>query len=459
METVKPRNSTVSGLFLISVMEIKPFKAFRFNKAVVGDVCKCIAPPYDVISPAQQSQLYKKSKYNIIRITKGKPTPSDDSRSNPYTRAAQYLNTWLEEGALKQDSTESIYAYIQDFELAGAQFKRLNFIALAKLEELGPPGPVRPHEQTFNSQMLDRLNLKRATSADFGLVFMLYEDQKKIADKIIENAAAQKPLLDCLDDQNVRHRLFAITAKNDISTITKIMKDKTCIIADGHHRYTTGLIYSKENSNPAAKYQMLAFANTRQDGLLVLASHRLVGNLGNFCLKKLIADLKEDFEITQLRFDSPDTKIQDKQKMLAQMKAEYKKDRNVLGIYAANTFHVAVLKDKRAMDSVAPNTSAAWRSLDVAVLHKLVLEKLLGIGEKDLASDNPPERVEYIKDTENAIDESVEMVDKGQKQIAFFMNAPKIHQIQMVADAGERLPQKSTYFYPKMYSGLTINKL
>jgi uncharacterized protein (DUF1015 family) len=438
-------------------MEIKPFKAFRFNEAIVGDVCRCVAPPYDVIDSTQRNQLYKKSKYNIIRITKGKPAPSDNSNSNQYTRAAQYLNTWLKEGALKQDSTESIYAYIQDFELVGVKFRRLNFIALARLEEFGPPGPVRPHERTLDSQMLDRLNLKRATAADLGLVFMLYEDKKKIADKIIENAAAQKPLVDCLDDRNVRHRLFAVTAGNDINAITKTMRDKTCIIADGHHRYTTGLIYSKENNNPAARYQMLAFANTFQDGLLVLAAHRLVGNLGNFCLKKLIADLEKDFEITHFRFDCPDTKIQAKQKMLARMKAEHKKDKNAFGIYAANTFYVAVLKDKRAMDSVAPNTSAAWKSLDVAVLHKLVLEKLFRIGEKELASDNG--RVEYIKDTKDAIGESIERVDKGQKQIAFFMNPPKIHQIQMVADAGERLPQKSTYFYPKMYSGLTINKL
>jgi uncharacterized protein (DUF1015 family) len=298
-------------------MEIKPFKAFRFNEAIVGDVCRCVAPPYDVIDSAQQNQLYKKSKYNIIRITKGKPAPSDNSNSNQYTRAAQYLNTWRKEGALKQDSTESIYAYIQDFELAGAKFRRLSFIAQARLEEFGPPGSVRPHERTLDSQMLDRLNLKRATAADLGLVFMLYEDKKKIADKIIENAAAQKPLVDCLDDRNVRHRLFAVTAGNDINAITKTMRDKTCIIADGHHRYATGLIYSKENSNPAAKYQMLAFTNTHQEGLLILAAHRLVGNLGNFCLKKLIADLEKDFEITHFGFDCPDTKIQARQKMLA----------------------------------------------------------------------------------------------------------------------------------------------
>jgi uncharacterized protein (DUF1015 family) len=438
-------------------MEIKPFKAFRFNGAIVGDVCKCIAPPYDVVGPAQQNQLYKKSEYNIIRITKGKPAPSDDSCNNQYTRAAQYLNRWLEKGALKQDLTESIYAYIQDFELAGAQFKRLNFIALVKLEELGPPGPVRPHEQILNTQMLDRLNLKRATAADFGLVFMLYGDPKKIADKIIENAAVQKPLIDCLDDQNVRHRLFAVTAGNDINAIAKMMSDKTCIIADGHHRYATALVYSRENNSPAAKYQMLAFANTCQDGLLILAAHRLVGNLENFRLGKLIADFKQDFEIVHFQFDSPNTKIQARQRMLAQMKAEHKKDKNAFGIYAANSFYLAVLKDKHTMDAVAPNASAAWKSLDVAVLHKLVLQKLLGIGEKELESDTG--QVEYIKDTENAIAESVETVDKSRKQIAFFMNSSKMCQIQMVADAGEKMPQKSTYFYPKLYSGLTINKL
>ena len=437
-------------------MEIKPFKAFRFNAAIVGDVCKCIAPPYDIITPAQQNQLYEVSKYNIVRITRGKTTPSDDNTDNPYTRAARYFDNWLKECALKQDPTEAIYAYVQDFEVFGTKFKRLNFIALARLEELGPPGPVRPHEQTLNKPMTDRLILKRATAADFGLVFMLYEDPKKIADKIIESAATQNLLIDCLDDLNTRHRLFAITAENDIKAVAKMMSDKTCIIADGHHRYTTGLMYSKETDNPAAKYQMLGFSNTCQDGLIVLAAHRLVGNLPSFCFKKLIADLEQNFTVTCFQFDSPDAKTKAKQKMLAQLKAEYKRDKNALGIYGADTFYVAVLKDKRAMDLVAPNKSAAWKSLDVAVLHKLILEKLLGIGEKQLASDS---YVEYVKDTENAIDESIEKVDKGQKQIAFFMNAPKIRQIQMVADAGERLPQKSTYFFPKMFSGLTINKL
>lgn len=437
-------------------MEIRPFKAFRFNKTMVGSICRCIAPPYDVISPAQQNQLYKKSKYNIIRITKGKSAPSDSRNSNPYTRAAKHFNTWLKKGVLKQDTCETIYAYIQNFELAGTRFQRLNFVALAKLEDFSPAGPVKPHEKILTDPMTDRLNLKRAAAADFELVFLLYEDRKKIADKIIGIAAARKSLLNCLDDQNVRHRLFPITDKDEIDAIVKMLSNKTCIIADGHHRYTTGLMYSKETANPAAKYQMLAFSNIRQDGLVILAIHRLVGNIGSFCVKKLIADLKGDFEITHLPFDSALAKCNARQKMLARMKAEHKKNNNAFGIYAAKSFHVAVLKDKHTMSSVSSDKSSAWRSLDVAILQKLIFEKLLAIGEKQLTSDGS---VEYVKDMNNAVDEAIEKVDKGRKQIAFFLNATKIRQVKLVADAGERMPQKSTYFYPKMYSGLTVNKL
>ena len=436
-------------------MEVKPFKAFRFDASVVGDVGSCIAPPYDVISPDQQQQLYEKSKYNIVRIIKGKTTPSDNDANNQYTRAADYLNTWIEKGVLRQDQTDTIYAYLQDFELAGTQFQRGSFIALAKLEEFSRT--VRPHEQTLDEPKVDRLNLKRATVAKFGLVFMLYEDQQKIADKIVERAATQQPLIDYTDEQNVRHRLFAITTKDGIEAITRMMVDKGCIIADGHHRYETALNYYRETGNPAAGYQMTAFVNTRHGGPIVLAAHRLVCNIENFQLEKFIAALKQNFEVTKFQFDSSQAEIEAKQKMLARMKVEYDRDKNALGIYGGNNaFYVAVLKDRRAMDSVAPNMSNAWKSLDVSVLHKLILEKLLGIGEKRLTSGS---NVEYINDAGHAVDESITKVDAGQKQVVFFMNPVKIKQLKMVTAAGEKMPQKSTYFYPKMYTGLTINKL
>jgi len=436
-------------------MQIKPFKAFRFDKAVVGDVGSCIAPPYDVISDAEQEQFYKKSVHNIVRIIKGKTNATDNGENNRYTRAAGYLNNWIKKGVLKQDAADTIYAYVQDFELAGIQFQRLAFIALARLEEFGEI--VRPHEQTLNKPMLDRLSLKKATTADFGLVFILYEDEQEIADKIIEQAAATEPLIDFIDKQNVRHRLFALTAKEDIRQIVKMMNDKSCVIADGHHRYTTGLAYSKESDNPSAKYQMFAFANISHKGLIVLATHRLAGNLENFSFEKLITEMKENFELTELKFDSPESKMDSRRKMLEQMKARHDNDKNAFGIYGPNnTFYVAVLRDKKAMDPVMSDMSSAWRTLDVSILHKLVLEKILGIDEESLAKG---ENLEYVKDTPNAIDDSISQVDSGHKQAAFFMNPVKMQQLKLVTEAGERMPQKSTYFYPKIFTGLTIRKL
>jgi len=436
-------------------MEIKPFKAYRFDSSIVGDVGNCISPPYDVISPSLQQQLYKKSDYNIVRIINGKTTPSDNDKNNQYTRAADYLKGWIEKGILKQDSTENIYAYIQDFELDNRHFQRNSFIALAKLEDFGKA--VRPHEETLEEPKIDRLNLKRATKADSGLVFMLYEDQQRIADKIIENNTSQKPLIDFYDEHNVRHRLFAVTAKDDIDAITKMISDKSCIIADGHHRYETALNYARETANPAAAYQMTAFVNTCNEGLMILATHRLVGNLRDFQFEKFMSALKKSFEITEFSFISARNKTKAKQKMSEQLKAACDRGQNTFGTYTGNNaFYVAVLKDKQTMNSIAPNMSEAWRSLDVSVLHKLALEKLLGIGEKELSIGN---NVEYIKDTGNAIGESIAKIDEGQKQVAFFMNPPKMQQLRMVTAAGEKMPQKSTYFYPKMHTGLTINKL
>jgi uncharacterized protein (DUF1015 family) len=457
MPSVEQKTADARGQIRETNMEIKPFRAFRFDPAVVGDAGRCVAPPFDVISPSQQEHLYEKSQYNVARITKGKTNPSDDGSSNQYTRAAKYFHRWLKEGALKQDPADAIYAYIQDFQLAGTSFQRLNFIALAKLEDFGPPGRVRPHEQILNEPMIDRLKLKKATGARFGLVFMLYEDQQKIADGIIENTIAQTPLMDFVNDEQIRHRIFAITSRHDIDAIAKMMSDKTCIIADGHHRYTTGLTYSKESCNPSAKYQMLAFSNTCQDGLKVLATHRLIGNLEGFSIKRLIGRLKDEFDMLEFPFDSSAAKEQARQSMFAKMKADFGDERNVFGIYGGgSSFWLAVLREKQAMDSVAPHMSPAWRALDAAVLHKLVLEKLLHIDDKKLAKG---ENVEYIRDTPDAVDDAIRRIDAGHKQAVFFMNPIRMQQLKMVTDAGERMPPKSTYFYPKMYTGLTIQKL
>jgi len=436
------------------IMEIKPFKAYRFDPAVVGDVGNCIAPPYDVIDAELQDRLYKKSKYNVVQITRGKTSPEDNPDNNQYTRAAKLFAEWLQTGVLKRDTADSVYGYIQDFQIGGRKVQRLSFIALAKLEELGKG--VRPHEYTLEGPKIDRLNLRRATKASFGLVFMLYQDGETIADKIIQKAAKQKPLIDFTDEQDVRHRLFAITDAGDIDAIKKMMDTKTCIIADGHHRYETALNYYKETGEPSAQFVLTAFVNTRQKGLLILATHRLIQNVEDFNFKKFLAGLQEDFEITTYSYDAGKAKQQARKKMSAKMKAQFDADRNAFGIYAGdNAFYVAVLKDRRFMDAVAPDKSEHWKSLDVAILHKLIIEKHLGIDEQNLAQGG---NIEYVKDTGEAIDASIVQVDKGEKQVAFFVNPTKMEQIELVTEAGERMPQKSTFFFPKVYTGLVINK-
>jgi uncharacterized protein (DUF1015 family) len=344
---------------------------------------------------------------------------------------------------------------VPDSESGGLHLQRYSFIAQAKLEEFGKI--VKPHEKVLNGPMVDRLNLKKATSAEFGLVFMLYDDQEKIADNIIARTAERQPLIDFTDEQDVRHRLFAITDNGDIEQIARMMNDKSCIIADGHHRYTTGLNYSRQSSDPAKKYQMFAFSNIRQEGLVVLATHRLVGNISNFNIEKLITEMGTNFEITRLAFDTAQEKTETRQKMIATMKAEHDRDKNAFGIYCGdNAFYLAVLKDEKATEQVAPEMSRAWQKLDVSVLHKLILEPLLGIDEQAIARGG---NLQFVKGISTAIDDSIAEVDAGRQQAAFFMNTIKMQQLIDVTDAGERMPQKSTFFYPKVYSGLTIQKL
>ncbi|MHC4131069.1 MAG: DUF1015 domain-containing protein [Planctomycetota bacterium] len=437
------------------MMEIRPFKAYRFNAKKVGDVGSCISPPYDVISGEQREELYSKNPYNIVRVIKGKEKEGDGSDENHYTRAADYLQSWIEDEVLKQDTEENLYAYVQDFEIGGMCFQRRGFVGLAKLEEFGKL--VQPHENTLEPPKEDRLKLTKATEAMFGLVLMLYEDQKRVADNIIEDIVKDEPLIDFVDELGVRHRLFAISAQEEIDRIRGMMQDKSCIIADGHHRYETALNYRKVSDNPAANYQMAAFVNTCHEGLIVLATHRLVKEIEGFEIEKLTAVLEEEFEVTRFEFDSDHAKADARRKMLEAMKVEFEGNRTAFGIYAGNeAFYAAALKDKEVMDGIVPEKSAAWRRLDVSILHKLILEGKLGIDEEKLASAN---YVKYVKDTDMAIDESITAVDSGEFQAAFFMNPVKVQEIREVAGAGEKMPQKSTFFFPKVFSGLTINKL
>ena len=436
-------------------MEIRPFKAFRFDPSVVGDVGACIAPPYDVIDEALQQKLYEQSEYNIVRVIKGKTAASDTDSDNVYTRGGDVFRQWCDSGALKADDALSLYAYVQNFSVGNNDFQRSGFVAAGKLAEFG--SGVQPHEKTLDGPKADRLKLMTATAGQFGQIFMLYDDAEKVADKVIANSAQKPALIDFTDDRSVRHRLFGIDEPADVGAIIQMMASKQPVIADGHHRYETALNYCRQSQNPAARYRMMTFVNMRNEGLTILATHRLVANLADFDIDDLVDQLGDPFEVTSFAFGGDDEKKASRQKMFDAMRSDFDAGRSSFGIYAADgQFYVATFKDMSVMDSAGGDLSRAAKGLDVNVLHSLILDKHLGIGEKELAAQS---NLSYIKDIGDAVDESIEKVDTGQSQVVFFMNPTKIEQVRDIAAAGEKMPQKSTFFYPKVFTGLVINKV
>ncbi|MBN1435928.1 MAG: DUF1015 domain-containing protein [Sedimentisphaerales bacterium] len=436
-------------------MDVIPFRGYRYNSAVVGDSARCIAPPYDVIDTAEQGKLYEQNPYNIVRITKGKTEDADVAGGDVYSRAAQYLQDFIASSALQQDKDESIYVYAQDFVVAGQPHRRTGFVALGKLCGYGEG--IKPHEQTLAGPKADRLNLMRATKTQIGQIFMLYDDPTCAIDKILARACQGNALLVYQDDDGVTHCLFAITDKNDIATVQTEMAKHSVFIADGHHRYETALNYYDETKNPAAAHQMMTFVNTHNEGLLVLPTHRLVSNVENFSAAKLVGQLQENFDVARLEFTDMVEKQEKRKAMLAAMAHEFESHEHAFGAYFDDgAFYVATLRDVDSMKTVAPNYSEAWRKLDVSILHKLILEQQLGIGEEALTAES---HVEYIKDFGEATAHAIDRVDSGQCQALFFVNPTRIEEVEAVAAAGEKMPQKSTFFYPKIFSGLVLNVL
>ena len=435
-------------------MQIRPFQGYRFDARVVGDVGRCMAPPYDVIDESMQQRLYDRSEYNVVRITRGKTSSRDDECNNQYTRAAGHLDEWIRSGVLKQDPRETIYGYVQDFHMGDLPYRRTGLIALGQLEE--PGRGVQPHERTLDGPKADRLRLMHAKAAQFGQIFMLYDDLQRLDEQVMARAAARPALLDFIDDNKVRHRLYAIDESEDMQRLAKMMSTKQVVIADGHHRYETALEYYRRTQNPAARFRMMTFVNMRNDGLLILPTHRLVRDLSAFNASDLLKALGQRFDVIDLPLRSGG-KADACDDMFAKMRDWHRQGRNAFGLYMGNgSFHALMLRDEAELERVAPELSPASRALDVNVLHKLVLEALLGIGEQQLASES---NLEYIKDLGTAIARSIEKVDQGQCQAVFFMNPTRVEQVKAVAAAGERMPQKSTFFYPKIYTGLVMHKL
>ncbi len=436
-------------------MDIRPFRAYRFNPSVVGNSGDCIAPPYDVIDAAQQQALHERHPYNIVRADFGLKTARDRDGNNVYTRAAEYLNNAIQDGALVQDAQNALYVYIQNFDIAEKQYERTGVIALGKLKPYG--GGVQPHEKTLEGPKADRLNLTRATACQLGQIFMLYDDLTHVDRTLIADAMTQSPVVDTADTEGVRHRLYVLDSPPLIETFARMIANKQTIIADGHHRYETALNYWAETKNEQAGWQMMTFVNMRNEGLVIQPTHRLLVNMPDFNVAALLDELPDEFEITEFSFSNPAQKQQAIAGMFTLMRAAGKNHKNSFGLYAGTgDFYAITLKHTQTMARLCPTLSDAALKLDVNVLHKLILEKHLGICDAKLASQS---HLVYIKDIGNAIDKSIALVENGRSQGIFFVNPTRIEQVQAAASAGEKMPQKSTFFYPKIFSGLTVRKM
>jgi uncharacterized protein (DUF1015 family) len=408
---------------------IKPFEPYRYS-VKAGDPATLLTQPYDKISPAMQTAYLAASPYNLVRVILGERHPSDDASDNVYTRAAKYLEDWIRDGILARDPSPGLYAYFQEFQVpdTGERAVRQGFIGIGKIEDYSA-NIVHRHEQTLSGPKKDRLELLRHTRAHFGQIFMLYPDPEGSLDRLLGEAAETGPLLDVLDEDGSRHRVWAITSPEHIARIQELMEPKKLLIADGHHRYETALAYRNENpGDAAAEYVMMTFVNMHSPGLKILATHRVLRNLEGFDAAAFLEKARAAWKVTA---STPDA-----------LKA-------ALRVRQPESVRIGVLTPGGGAHLLEQPRRAG--ELDVPVLHREILGGLLGISEEAVREER---YIHYVR----GIDAAAAGL-KHDAQVAFLLEPTPIEDMARIAFAGGVMPQKSTDFYPKLLSGVTIYHL
>ena len=445
--------------------EVHPFRALRYdtNRVKLDDV---LTQPYDKITPLMQERYYAASPYNLIAIEKGKSLPEDSGENNVYTRAGEKIKEWIAQGVLAQDRAPAIYVYSQEYLVPGTHTRkvRIGFIAMGRLEDYDAK-IVFPHERTLSAPKADRIELLRHTHIQTGQLFVLYDDAPRQIDAYLEEIARTPTPLELHDEFEVTHRLWPVTDTAFVRRIQAAMADKKIIIADGHHRYETALNFRNEsrarlgNIDPLAAHEfaMMTFINSHSRGLTVLPTHRLIRNVANFDFQQFRNRLTPFFDWYSYPFLNPEERTASY--------AEFRKDfarqnhgRRAIGIYPgtidgnAGAFYLFLLRKDADLETILPDMSEAQRGLDVVLLHRLILEKGLGI---------TAEAVEAEKNLgyEREIDAAIAAVDRGDAQLACLLNPVRVQQVVEIALGGDVLPQKSTDFYPKLLSGLAIYRI
>jgi len=444
----------------VRMAEIFPFRAYRYNPARV-DPAKALTQPYDKITPAMAEKYAAASPYNLIPVEKGKVLPGDTPENNVYTRAAKALEDWIRTGVIVRDAAPSLYAYFQEYTVPGTTDRRVRkgFIALGRLEDYSS-GVVFRHEQTLSGPKADRLELLRHTRTHTGQLFMLYSDAAARVDALLDVSARGTPEVEVRDEYEVVHRLWPVTDAKVIETIQGEMSDKKLVIADGHHRYETALAYRDkcraraghvDRNAPYEKVMMTLF-NTTGKGLTILSTHRVVANVTGFSFERFRSALADAFDWRQYPFAGAADRAEAYKNFRTDLAGRGKEQR-AIGVYAdGGSFYLCLLKKEADLEALLPGVSAAQRQLDVVLLHRLILERGLGI---------TPDAVKTEKNMtyEREMDKAIAEVDQGRAQICFLLNSVSVETVAGMAMAGEVLPQKSTDFFPKLMSGITMYRL
>jgi uncharacterized protein (DUF1015 family) len=431
--------------------QITPFKALRYDPEHVKpeDV---LTQPYDKITPEMQTKYYERSSHNLVRIILGKAGETDTDTFNVYTRAKEYLHDWRSDGILKQDAEPGLYAYSQTFTIPGTRdlSERRGLIALGRLHDYSD-GVVFRHEQTLSKPRADRLNLLRATKAHFGQIFMLYSDPQAEVDALLKAKTEEDPDTSVLDEYETLHRVWRIHDPALIQSVQQVIREKNLLIADGHHRYETALAYRNErreqsgSPDPNAPYEfvMMTLIPMESRGLVILPTHRIVHGLASFDREQMLEASEQFFDIERI-----------------DMRTESRSATTLLSQAGeTGTAFVAITRQgsyllrakANVIQDALKHIPELQRGLDVVQLHRILLERILGISQEAIRNQ---ENVRYERDAFEAIS----WVRQG-ANVAFLMNPAKIEQVRDIAFAGEVLPQKSTDFYPKLLSGLTIYAL
>ncbi len=421
---------------------IEPFRALLYNPDRIGNLREVVAPPYDLIGENRQSGLYRRSPYNIVRLELGRET-------DRYAASAATLAKWRAEGILRLTPKPSIYLYTQLFEIDGRKFRRDGLVVRFRIEEFGA-GRILPHEKTFPAAKEDRLKLLTALNTNVSSIFGLYSGKHAELDALIASAATRAPLADVVDDLGIENQLRTIDDRDEIEVIQRALDSSLILIADGHHRYETALNYRKirhaaEGNSGALSgydYTMMTLVGCDSPGLVILPTHRVVKHLEAQALASFAKRARESFEVEECISGN-------------EMRAGLsRRGRGTIGIAlrGAQKMWLLRLRDPRALESALPQTPPVVRELDVSILHALVFDRIFGIKPAAIKAGG---NVEYTIDADGALD----AVSGGNADGAFLMNPPSVDDVRRVSDSGATMPEKSTYFYPKLITGLFMNPL